>query len=320
VALVPSSSRGSGSGGGTVTSVTAADTSIVVAGTADAPTIATGTLDVIAADHPPVGAVAMNAQKITGLANGSAATDAAAFGQIKAGTVTSVTAGDTSIVVGGTAAAPTIETATLDVIAADHPPAAAVAMNAKKITGLANGSVSTDALALGQVLAANVIPVADLVAGLAGQLLGGTGPGYAYPPGFEIAYDQITANVNVASTTEGSPTAIIAGTAHTYENVPYLFEFCTPNLVAPSSGGDAVIVLLLEDGTSLGRICFADNPIVGGQEQWPATGKLRFTPTAGSHTFSISAWATATTGTPAVSAGVGGATHLVPAYLRATKC
>lgn len=65
-----------------VNSVTAADTSVVVGGTATDPTVATGTLDVIATDHPPVAAVAMNAQKITGLANGSLASDAAAFGQI----------------------------------------------------------------------------------------------------------------------------------------------------------------------------------------------------------------------------------------------
>lgn len=67
---------------GTVTSVTAADTSIVVANPTTTPTVRTNTLDVIATQHPPAAAVAMNAQKITGLANGSASTDGAAFGQI----------------------------------------------------------------------------------------------------------------------------------------------------------------------------------------------------------------------------------------------
>lgn len=71
-----------GSGGGTVTSVTATDTSIVVSGTAAAPTIATGTLDVIATQHPPAAAWSNNSVKITSLANGSSAQDAAAFGQI----------------------------------------------------------------------------------------------------------------------------------------------------------------------------------------------------------------------------------------------
>jgi hypothetical protein len=75
-------SGGGGSGSGTVTSVTATDTSIVVAGTAVAPTIATGTLDAIAAAHPAAANWSNNSKKITGLANGSAAADAAAFGQI----------------------------------------------------------------------------------------------------------------------------------------------------------------------------------------------------------------------------------------------
>jgi hypothetical protein len=73
----------SGAGSGTVTSVTAADTSIVVSGTDTiAPSVATGTLDVIATQHPPAASVPMNSQKLTGLANGSSSGDSAAFGQI----------------------------------------------------------------------------------------------------------------------------------------------------------------------------------------------------------------------------------------------
>lgn len=70
-------------GAGTVTSVTATDTSIVVSGTDTvAPTIATGTLDVIATEHPPAANWSNNSKKITSLLNGASAQDAAAFGQI----------------------------------------------------------------------------------------------------------------------------------------------------------------------------------------------------------------------------------------------
>lgn len=79
-----SGSQSSGGGGGGVNSVAAADTSVVVAGTAADPTVRTNTLDVIAADHPPAADWANNAKKITNLANGAAAQDAAAFGQIPA--------------------------------------------------------------------------------------------------------------------------------------------------------------------------------------------------------------------------------------------
>jgi hypothetical protein len=175
-AIQSAQAPGTGGGTGTVTSVTATDTSIVVSGTATVnPTIATGTLDVIAADHPPAANWSNNSHKITSLANGSAAQDAAAFGQIPTsaasiGGVTSVAAGDTSIVVGGTATAPTVETGTLDVIAADHPPAANWSNNSHKITSLANGSAAQDAAAFGQ------IPAALPPNGSAGGDLGSTYP------------------------------------------------------------------------------------------------------------------------------------------------
>lgn len=76
--LVPSSSHG-GSGSGTVTSVAATDASIVVAGTATDPTIATGTLDAIAAQHPPATVWSNNSKRLTGLAASSAASDAARY-------------------------------------------------------------------------------------------------------------------------------------------------------------------------------------------------------------------------------------------------
>ena len=67
---------------GVVYSITADDASIVVNTASGNANIETGTLDAIATAQPPVAAVPFNAQKITGLANGSAATDGAAFGQI----------------------------------------------------------------------------------------------------------------------------------------------------------------------------------------------------------------------------------------------
>jgi hypothetical protein len=161
------------------------------------------------------GVLNMNSQKITSLANGSAASDAAAFGQILTsastiggllaasnlsdlasastartnlglgtaallntpigagsltGVVTGVTAGDASVAVGGTSAAPTLETGTLDQIANLHPPAANWSNNSKKITALANGSAASDAVAFGQVMS---LQAATAVAGY--TLVNGTG-------------------------------------------------------------------------------------------------------------------------------------------------
>jgi hypothetical protein len=73
---------GSGGGGGAVSSVSANDTSVVISPTTGAVLVNTNTLDVIATDHPPAADWSNNSHKITSLANGSAAQDAAAFGQI----------------------------------------------------------------------------------------------------------------------------------------------------------------------------------------------------------------------------------------------
>lgn len=232
------------------------------------------------------------------------------------GTVTSVTAGDTSIVVGGTAADPTVVTASLAVIAADHASAGSITASSQKITSLANGSAATDALAVGQVLAANVIPVADLVAGSAGQVIGGTTPGYVYPPGFEINYTQITASVNITDTSESTATALISPGAITFDGTPVVAEFFTPDLVSPSVAG-FVVVSLFEGATQIGRFC--ELSAGSTQANVPVLARFRFTPTAAAHTYKLTANANSVTGTPLIAAGSGGTAGFMPAYLRFTK-
>lgn len=104
------------------------------------------------------GAIAMGSHKVTGLTDGSGAQDAAAFGQLPV-----LAAADTSVVVAGTATAPTVRTGTLDVIAAQHAAAADWSNNSHKITSLLNGSGAQDAATFGQIpvvegTAANIQP------------------------------------------------------------------------------------------------------------------------------------------------------------------
>lgn len=73
------------------------------------------------------------------------------------GGVASVTAGDTSIVVGGTGTNPTVETATLDVIAADHPPAASWSNNNFHINGLLDAVSAHQAAAFDQTIAGGAL-------------------------------------------------------------------------------------------------------------------------------------------------------------------
>jgi hypothetical protein len=152
-----------------VNSVTAADTSIVVAGTATNPTVATGTLDVIATDHPPAAAWSNNAKKITSLANGSAAQDAAAFGQIPTALPPNGSAGGdlTGTYPNPTIAANAVTVAklaagvTLDAIAAANATAGNVAMATHKLTGLSAGTVNGDSVRFEQALLSGAVTAAD---------------------------------------------------------------------------------------------------------------------------------------------------------------
>ena len=69
-------------GGGSVTNVSSADSSIVVTNPTTTPSLQLASLSTIATNEPPSANWSNNSHKITSLANGSAAQDAAAFGQI----------------------------------------------------------------------------------------------------------------------------------------------------------------------------------------------------------------------------------------------
>ncbi len=137
-------------------------------------------------------------------------------------------------------------------------------------------------------------------------------------PGQEIGYDQITGTVNVASTTEATGTTIITCAAHQFDGAPVIAEFFSPVCATGTTLQDILFVCLFEGATQIGRLCLLDNP-AAAQALCFLTGKLRFTPTAGSHTYTVTAFATSTTGTPQVGAGAGGTGANVPAYIRFTK-
>lgn len=136
--------------------------------------------------------------------------------------------------------------------------------------------------------------------------------------GFEVGYDQITAAVNIASTTEATGTTIIAGSAHTFDGAPVLAEFFSPLLRSGTTSGSQTTCCLFEGATEIGRLVVIQTP-TSGQSGGPVTGHLRFTPSAASHTYSVTAFATSLTGTPLVNAGTGGTGQVVPAFLRFTK-
>lgn len=133
------------------------------------------------------------------------------------------------------------------------------------------------------------------------------------PPGTELAYDQITANVAVSLGTPGN--LVIAGTTRNYDGQPVIAEFFTPEITNPSAGGNSVRIGLWDGATQVsewGAINASANPTL-----IPMLLRQRFTPSAGSHNYLVRAYVTGSTCT--VLAGTGTAGAVAPAYLRITR-
>lgn len=159
--------------------------------------------------------------------------------------------------------------------------------------------------------------------GASGQVVGyggssGTGA-WVYPPGYEINYTQITASVNIVSTTESTGTTVFSPGAITFDGGPVLLTFFSPNVGSVSVTGDNFIISLFESTTQIARLAQFSPGTTTAQMEQALSAFYRFTPTAGSHTYTITAFVTATTGTPNVGAGTPGTGAYTPAFIRFTK-
>ncbi len=140
---------------------------------------------------------------------------------------------------------------------------------------------------------------------------------WAVPPGGEIGYDQITTSVTVSSTNEAAGTTVISAAAHTFDGSPVIAEFFAPACATAAAAGGTLIISLFEGATQIARLVAVVDPVTGTQPDFPCIGKLRFTPTAASHTYTVTAFEAS--GSATVVAGVGGTAAYAPAYIRFTK-
>lgn len=142
---------------------------------------------------------------------------------------------------------------------------------------------------------------------------------HAAMPSYEVGYDQITSSVTVTSTTEATGTTVISCSAHVFDGSPVIAEFFAPSVQWGVSTNTTVTLALFESGTEIGQLAVAVSSS-GTTIQAPFSGKLRFTPSAGSHTYTVTGFK-APAGATAfiVACGAGGTATLVPAYVRFTK-
>lgn len=172
---------------------------------------------------------------------------------------------------------------------------------------------TVNALDNNNVAASAGIVASKLADPTTGKVLGSSGAACAavYPPGYELAYVELTGGVSITATTDATADNVVSSGAVTYDGTAVWVEFYCPFVV--SSAGQTVVTLYDNTaGASLGRIL---QP--AASTQLPGLARRRFTPAAGSRTYSIRAFVGSGTGT--IGAGAGGAGVSMPAYVRITK-
>lgn len=198
-------------------------------------------------------------------------------------------------------------------------------------TGLTGtgGSVATDAIfdAAGDLVqGTGSNTAAKLSAGASGKVLQAAGAttavAWKYPPGYEFDYVEKTSNTNITATTEASANTVLTANSVTYDGSTIIeIEWFSPNIQTPSVSAGSILICLFDAvgggaaaviGTLANYVGKAAVEIYG-----PGIGKVRITPTAAAHVYSIRAYVTANTGI--VSGGSPGAGTFYPTFLRQRK-
>jgi hypothetical protein len=134
--------------------------------------------------------------------------------------------------------------------------------------------------------------------------------------GAEIGYDQIIASVNVTATSEAAGNLCIQCSAYTFDGSPVLLQVFSPYFYVNNT--NTIILNLFEGATNLGRIALMQTISGnGGGDSQALFCQYRFSPSAGSHTYKLTAFVNGNNGT--FGAGPGGGTNNMPAYARFVK-
>jgi len=193
-------------------------------------------------------------------------------------------------------------------------------------TALSNGSagaVATDAIwdAAGDLVqGTGANTAARLALGAAGTVVRSTGSAnaYAYPPGYEIDYVQVTSSVNITATSEATADTAVTGSAIAYDgSTVVMIEFYCASFTPDAGAAGRYLQVWLYDGSgSIGEIGFVQTPAAAAM-YGTLLGRRRLTPSAATHTYSIRGSVNAGTGT--LACGTGGSGTILPMYIRITK-
>jgi len=138
-------------------------------------------------------------------------------------------------------------------------------------------------------------------------------------PGGELDYVEKTSNTSITATTEGTANTIVTSNAITFDGAPVIMEFYSQGVQTQLVASSDITILLRDDtaATVLGDIAYHATP-AAATNYHPVYVRRRFTPAAGSRTYSIRAFVAGGTGT--VLGGAGGTGNAsMPAFIRFTK-
>lgn len=133
-----------------------------------------------------------------------------------------------------------------------------------------------------------------------------------------LSYVELTGTVSVTGTSEAAPTDIVSAAAVTVDGSTLIcVEVYLPRIgLAPNSGA-RIRVYLREGGTSLGEFGLFENNASATSRAGMCFARRFLTPSAGSHTYKISASREVSDGS--IGAGAGGSGNAMPGYIRITS-
>lgn len=133
--------------------------------------------------------------------------------------------------------------------------------------------------------------------------------------GQELDYVQKTSDTNITATSEATANTIVTGASVTYDGAPVMLEYFCADV--DGDGGTGFMIVTVYDGSTCVNGTLALAYPSGAAQRWPVIGKWRFTPSAGSHQYSIRAFVSGNTGH--VRAGAAGTGATTPTFMRITK-
>lgn len=141
----------------------------------------------------------------------------------------------------------------------------------------------------------------------------------ADPRGKLLNYTQSTGSVSIVSTTEATGTTILSPGAITFDGTAVLVELQVTARLPTGAVGNFLRLSLFEGATQITRLISLTTLQTAAVDDRVAYAHFVFTPTAASHTYTITGMVTSTTGTPLAFGGAGGTGGNPPMFVRFTK-